>query len=51
MIYGLKIDLENNLKELKEKVCEMQKTQAEQQDLAEKSILTKQKQEIEKINQ
>lgn len=50
-IYGLKIDLENDLKKLKEKVCEMQKTQAEQQDLAKKSILTKQKQEIEKINQ
>lgn len=51
LIYGLKIDLENDLKKLKEKICEIQKTQDEQQNLAKKSILDKQKQELEKINQ
>lgn len=51
LIYGLKIDLENDLKKLKEKICEIQKTQAEQQDLAKKSILDKQKQEFKNINQ
>lgn len=51
IIYDLKCQLELDIRKLKEKVCEIQKTQAEQQDLAKKSILDKQKQEIEKINQ
>ena len=50
IIYDLKCQLELDIRKLKEKVCEIQKTQAEQQDLAKKSILDKQKQELEKMD-
>lgn len=51
IIYDLKCQLELDIRELKEKVCKIQKIQAEKDDLVKKSILAKQKQEIEKINQ